>query len=599
MSQDFIEEIVFQEDFPPFKKWQKISLWGTQDFQILANFYLQNVEKISRNEKYLYNDRIKLNIITGKNWVWKSRFFHSIMNIKSQESISWNNLYDEIISNLENKTIFLDDFFYLSDQFDYSINKEVFKKWKNIFFINLVKFLWTNKTINKLYEKFLNIDISKINLKIRFTQNIDFKNSRDQKTHLKYTLNNIDFFSKENIPLDIRIYLLINYYLKNIQNNAIKNSKINSYTTNLSEIELKCKDKFIEIFESISNESKYKYMQLYYVYVIIKIQNTFIMFFSNENTYLEEKDILELNSIKLLLIDIINNCNSEKDFNDKIKLQINSIIDEIKKIEEIFKVGWKPDNKKLSELTLNINIYDYLTSQIFKTFVQKANNILISKIYIDQNWEINNYFKNLDTLAIKKYDDLIDVDIKFFNNNSEYSFNNLSAWEKTLLTRFTNIYMRILFESDNEWKNFIILIDEPDLHLHLEWQKQYIQRLIDIFSTLWDYIKIQFIIATHSPFIISDIPESCIVRLENWVQKINTDTEKQTFWANYIDIINDEFYFDEKHLMWSFSEIIIWHLADKEREAIFHNEENRNEDLKKYIWDDFLRDNLAYFKRKK
>ena len=60
-----------------------------------------------------------------------------------------------------------------------------------------------------------------------------------------------------------------------------------------------------------------------------------------------------------------------------------------------------------------------------------------------------------------------------------------------------------------------------------------------------------------------------------------------------------EFYFDEKHLMWSFSEIIIWHLAEKEREAIFHNEENRNEDLKKYIWDDFLRDNLAYFKRKK
>ena len=50
--------------------------------------------------------------------------------------------------------------------------------------------------------------------------------------------------------------------------------------------------------------------------------------------------------------------------------------------------------------------------------------------------------------------------------------------------------------------------------LHLDWQRQYIQKLIDVFSTLPSDIKLHFVIATHSPFLISDLPTECIIALK-------------------------------------------------------------------------------------
>lgn len=85
-----------------------------------------------------------------------------------------------------------------------------------------------------------------------------------------------------------------------------------------------------------------------------------------------------------------------------------------------------------------------------------------------------------------------------------------------MLIRFANVYYEIIdkYRGQN-YKHFIVLIDEPDLHLHLEWQRKYMQRLIDVFSTLeLPDATFHFILATHSPFIISDIAAANIVMLE-------------------------------------------------------------------------------------
>ena len=47
----------------------------------------------------------------------------------------------------------------------------------------------------------------------------------------------------------------------------------------------------------------------------------------------------------------------------------------------------------------------------------------------------------------------------------------------------------------------IVLIDEIDLHLHIEFQKEILPLLLKIFP------KIQFIITTHSPFFILGLDE--------------------------------------------------------------------------------------------
>lgn len=176
------------------------------------------------------------------------------------------------------------------------------------------------------------------------------------------------------------------------------------------------------------------------------------------------------------------------------------------------------------------------------------------------NFISNNFISN----------NFINCDIEFYDIEKDNlkSFNNLSAWEKTMLTRFTNISRKV-FESKKT--DILILIDEPDLHLHLDWQRQYIQKLIDVFSTLDSDIKLHFIIATHSPFIISDLPKESLVLLNEGEQVDNKDMP-ETFWANYIDIIKNWFFFEkEQMLMWSFAQNIIWDIAENERKKTLND----------------------------
>lgn len=55
----------------------------------------------------------------------------------------------------------------------------------------------------------------------------------------------------------------------------------------------------------------------------------------------------------------------------------------------------------------------------------------------------------------------------------------------------------------------IVLIDELDLHLHPKWQTDIAMRLIEVFPNL------QFIVTTHSPLVITNIPSSSLRILKN------------------------------------------------------------------------------------
>ena len=52
-------------------------------------------------------------------------------------------------------------------------------------------------------------------------------------------------------------------------------------------------------------------------------------------------------------------------------------------------------------------------------------------------------------------------------------------------------------------------MDEIETHLHIELQKSVLELLTTIFP------NIQFIVSTHSPFILNSIPETVIYDLEN------------------------------------------------------------------------------------
>lgn len=54
----------------------------------------------------------------------------------------------------------------------------------------------------------------------------------------------------------------------------------------------------------------------------------------------------------------------------------------------------------------------------------------------------------------------------------------------------------------------VVLIDEIELHLHPKWQRDVLQRLRDIFKAC------QFVVTTHSPLVLGEVPARCVRFLE-------------------------------------------------------------------------------------
>lgn len=73
----------------------------------------------------------------------------------------------------------------------------------------------------------------------------------------------------------------------------------------------------------------------------------------------------------------------------------------------------------------------------------------------------------------------------------------LSSGQKCLILTMLNIAGVIA-------DNCVICIDEPEISLHPKWQKEFMSTLIEFFS---EYKRCHFIIATHSPLIISELSE--------------------------------------------------------------------------------------------
>lgn len=113
-----------------------------------------------------------------------------------------------------------------------------------------------------------------------------------------------------------------------------------------------------------------------------------------------------------------------------------------------------------------------------------------------------------------------------------------SSWEQSILLRFLWIISKVI---SSKAKDFYICIDEPDVFLHIRWQKKYIKKLIEYFSKITNK-RFHFILATHSPFIVSDIPENNLLILEKWedlTKKYVKTDEKNSFANTTFDIVSD------------------------------------------------------------
>jgi predicted ATPase len=120
------------------------------------------------------------------------------------------------------------------------------------------------------------------------------------------------------------------------------------------------------------------------------------------------------------------------------------------------------------------------------------------------------------------YFDYLDID---FTDEQSRSYKDLSSGEKQIFGQFLNIY----FYSIEHTNNQLYFLDEPDNMLHPNWQKAYVKELLILLKNT--QINYHILLASHSPFILSDLPKENVIFLEK-----DEKTGKSINATNNIDI---------------------------------------------------------------
>ena len=88
---------------------------------------------------------------------------------------------------------------------------------------------------------------------------------------------------------------------------------------------------------------------------------------------------------------------------------------------------------------------------------------------------------------------------------------NSPVWSRARI-RF---YKFVFFIASNIEERSVILVDEPENSLHVKWQLEYLNHILDIFH----YFNVCVYVATHSPILVSgtlsSFPNSRVFEMEN------------------------------------------------------------------------------------
>ena len=167
-----------------------------------------------------------------------------------------------------------------------------------------------------------------------------------------------------------------------------------------------------------------------------------------------------------------------------------------------------------------------------------------NKNEIEKADKLNKWFMNFENLLRDIFQDQnleLDFDVETFKfyilekGRERFDFNTMSSGYAAILDIVVGIIMRMEKHTDGVFRfdmPGIVLIDEIETHLHYELQKKILPFLCTVFP------NIQFIVSTHSAFILSSIGNAVIYDLENkvLVQDGLTDVPYEGIIAGYFNV---------------------------------------------------------------
>ena len=150
--------------------------------------------------------------------------------------------------------------------------------------------------------------------------------------------------------------------------------------------------------------------------------------------------------------------------------------------------------------------------------------------------------------------------VEWLQNSDEEDKRRLSSGEEAMLKMYARFYSLINYidigdgflenKLDKKDINLLIILDEPELYLHPEWQRKLLSRLVEFFEIIFKDKNIQIILTSNTPFVISDIPKDNIIFIKkNEESKLcevmsKDNIEVETFGANIHTLLTNSFFME-------------------------------------------------------
>jgi len=226
------------------------------------------------------------------------------------------------------------------------------------------------------------------------------------------------------------------------------------------------------------------------------------------------------------------------------------------------------------------------TAKLNKLFIRYLVGLKIERAFAKDDGELelveklDRWFDNFENMLRKIFNDESLV-LKFDRNPFSYNFRieregrepfdfyTMSAGYSAIMDIVTELILKI---ENTKSKSFdcegIVLIDEVDNHLHVELQKNILPLLTSFFP------NIQFIVTTHSPFVLQSIENSVVYDLERKEQLSGEKLSK----ASYTDIVKNYFEVDSQ-----FSQVLENEVSRYENLVEIFDEEKLNREQEKEL----------------
>ena len=380
--------------------------------------------------------------------------------------------------------------------------------------------------------------------KVRHLENIDIPISETERKHLILTGKNGS--GKTSVLLEIK------NWLTGIENQQLLQLQINR--TNIKNLE----DAIVRLESQLATGNNFEIGQQIVNYKnSIKYHQGQVEVFSNIDINFSTANIFPLfNEGNFIL----------SHFGARRNLQIN-VPQGINKISLRDKYGVNEN--------AGINFVQYIVNLKADRSFARDENDETSVIQINE-W-FDNFEKSLQDILgddkLKLEFDRKNYNFTLINKEGESSdFTNLSDGYSTILNIISELIMRMENKASKSYDiQGIVLIDEIETHLHIDLQKKILPFLTNFFP------KIQFIVTTHSPFVLNSVSNAVIFDLE---KKLLVE-DLSGYSVNSII----ESYFDSDDYSTIVKEKVIEYERLLTKDILEEEEEEKLFDLKEYFED--------------